>query len=83
MIADRAIVTSYGSTTIMVTERFSGVFISEDPVVDLSSEMQIMDDNLTQWDGCAATAVTSHVVVGIVEKWSWQQHLSDFVGGAT
>lgn len=67
--ADWAAVTSYGSMTAVVTERSSGVFISQDPVVDFGGEMQIMDGDLTQRDGCAAAAVASHVAAGIVEKW--------------
>ena len=50
-------------------------------MVDLDSEMQIMDDDLTQRNGCVATA-TLHVAAGIVEKW-WRQYSSDFDGGAT
>jgi hypothetical protein len=51
-------------------------------MVDFDGEMQIMGSDLTQRNGCATTAITSHVVVGIVEKW-WRQHISDFDGGAT
>ena len=49
-------------------------------MVDFDSEMQIMDDDLTQRNGLVATA-TLEVAAGIVEKW-WRQHLSDFEGGA-
>jgi hypothetical protein len=50
-----------------------------DPVVDFGDEMQIMDDGLTQRNGCAAAA--AHVAAG-----SWKSdgdNTSDVDGGAT
>jgi hypothetical protein len=57
----------YGSMKEMVTQ---------------GGEMQMMDNVLTQRDGCAAATIASHVATKMAEKW-WQQHLSDFDGGFT
>lgn len=42
-----------------------------------------MDDGLAQRDGCAAAVVAHRIIaIGIMKRW-WQQHISDFDGGAT
>uniref|UniRef100_M8C2X0 DUF7595 domain-containing protein n=1 Tax=Aegilops tauschii TaxID=37682 RepID=M8C2X0_AEGTA len=72
-----------GSMMAVVTERSSEQFISPDLVVDLGSELQTMDDGLTQRNRCASeVGLTSHVDAGIAKKW-WRQCMSDFDGGAT
>ena len=45
------------------------MFTSPDPVVDFGGEVQIMDDDLTQRNGCVVAVSVSHVAAGIVEKW--------------
>lgn len=60
MAADYAAPTSYGFMTAVV--------IYQDLVVDFGGEMQIMDDDLTQRDACAAAADASHAVSGITGK---------------
>lgn len=69
MTADCAATNSNGSTTVVVTAKTSGLFISEESVVDCGGGMQIMDQDLMQRDGCAAQAVASHVAAGIMQKW--------------
>lgn len=66
--------------TAMIIERSRGV-ITPDLMNDFSGEIQIIHNGLTQRDGCAVAAVTSHVAAGIVEKWR-RQHMSDFDDGA-
>ena len=66
--ADCAAVNSYGSMTAVVTEKSSGVFISQDSVFDFIDEKQIVDEGLTQRVGCAAAAVALHVAAGFAEK---------------
>ena len=67
--ADYNVVNSYGSMTVVVTEKSSGVFKSQDSVVDPRDEKQIVDEGLTQRVGYAAAAIALHVATGITEKW--------------
>ena len=52
--------------TVVINKRFLGGS-SLDPVVDFDDEIQIMDDDLTQRNGCTVAAITSHVAAEIVE----------------
>jgi hypothetical protein len=53
---DCSAATSYGSTIAEVIEKTSGG-LSLDPMDDFSGGMQIMNDDLTQRDGCEVAAV--------------------------
>jgi hypothetical protein len=59
VVIARAATTSCGSTTMVVTERSSRGFVSSNTMVYFGGEMQTMDDDLTQRDGCVA-AVVAH-----------------------
>lgn len=50
-------------------QKVFGRFICSDLMVDCEGKIEIMDEGLTQTDGCVMALVASHVVAEMAEKW--------------